>query len=113
MKVFLFLLNALKEPTNINASSEEYLRPSYPSCLSGRKGLRAKGKSVNATLKTDFDASIGKVNIIPQNIGRVLLNLYNNAFYAVQQKQKEVQKRLMIKLRQELLTMAMASLKKL
>ena len=92
MRVFLFLLNALKEPTNINASADEYLRPSYPSCLSGRQGLRAKDKSFNATLKTDFDASIGKVNIIPQDIGRVLLNLYNNAFYTVQQKQKEVSK---------------------
>ncbi|MEO7489620.1 MAG: ATP-binding protein, partial [Ferruginibacter sp.] len=64
-----------KEPTDINALADEYLRLSY-------HGLRAKDKSFNATMKTDFDDSIGKINIIPQDIGRVLLNLYNNAFYA-------------------------------
>ncbi len=64
-----------KEPTNINALADEYLRLSY-------HGLRAKDKSFNATLKTDFDDTIGNINIIPQDIGRVLLNLYNNAFYA-------------------------------
>ncbi|HET7118395.1 MAG TPA: ATP-binding protein, partial [Hanamia sp.] len=52
-------------------------------------GLRAKDKNFNAEMVTDFDESIGKINIIPQDFGRVLLNLYNNAFYAVQQKQKE------------------------
>ncbi len=51
-------------------------------------GLRAKDKDFNATLKTDFDNTIGKVNVIPQDIGRVLLNLYNNAFYAVHEKMK-------------------------
>ena len=51
--------------------------------------LRAKDKSFNATLKTDFDESIGKINIIPQDIGRVLLNLINNAFYAVNEKKKQ------------------------
>ena len=51
-------------------------------------GLRAKDKSFNATLKTDFDESIGNINIIPQDIGRVILNLYNNAFYAVIEKKK-------------------------
>ena len=66
----------VKEPTNINALADEYLRLSY-------HGLRAKDKTFNATMKTDFDNSIGKINIIPQDIGRVLLNLYNNAFYAV------------------------------
>ncbi|HEX4372225.1 MAG TPA: hypothetical protein VHZ50_02870, partial [Puia sp.] len=66
----------VKEPTDINALADEYLRLSY-------HGLRAKDKSFNATMKTDFDISIGKINIIPQDIGRVLLNLYNNAFYAV------------------------------
>ncbi len=45
--------------------------------------LRAKDKSFNANMKTDFDNSIGKINIIPQDIGRVILNLINNAFYAV------------------------------
>jgi len=74
-----------KEPTDLNALADEYLRLSY-------HGLRSKDKSVNAEMKTDFDVSIGKINIIPQDIGRVLLNLYNNAFYAVQQKQKELAK---------------------
>ncbi|MBS1575083.1 MAG: tetratricopeptide repeat protein [Bacteroidetes bacterium] len=70
-----------KELTDINALAEEYLRLSY-------HGIRAKDKSFNANLKTDFDNSIGKVNIIPQDMGRVLLNLYNNAFYAVNEKAK-------------------------
>jgi signal transduction histidine kinase len=70
-----------KVPTNINTLADEYLRLSY-------QGLRAKGQTFNATIKTDFDASIGKISIIPQDIGRVLLNLYNNAFYAVDEKQK-------------------------
>ena len=64
-----------KEPTDINKLADEYLRLAY-------HGFRAKDKSFNATLKTDFDESIGKINIIPQDIGRVLLNLLNNAFYA-------------------------------
>jgi two-component system NtrC family sensor kinase len=68
-----------KEPTDINALCDEYLRLSY-------HGLRAKDKSFNAKLQTDFDATIGKINIVPQDIGRVLLNLFNNAFYAIQQK---------------------------
>jgi len=71
----------VKEPTDINKLADEYLRLSY-------NGLRAKEKDFNATLKTDFDASIGKINIIPQDIGRVLLNLINNAFYAVNERQK-------------------------
>ena len=66
-----------KEPTDINALADEYLRLAY-------HGLRAKDKSFNATMKTDFDPSIGNIKIIPQDIGRVLLNLINNAFYAVQ-----------------------------
>jgi len=74
-----------KEPTDINALCDEYLRLSY-------QGLRAKDKSFNAILKTDFDNSIVNINIIPQDIGRVILNLINNAFYAVQQKQKELAK---------------------
>jgi signal transduction histidine kinase len=65
-----------KELTDINALADEYLRLSY-------HGLRAKDKSFNAEMKIDFDESIGKINIIPQDIGRVLLNLFNNAFYAV------------------------------
>jgi signal transduction histidine kinase len=51
-------------------------------------GLRAKDKSFNATMKTDFDESIGNINIIPQDIGRVILNLLTNAFYGVNEKQK-------------------------
>ena len=68
-----------KEPTDINALADEYLRLSY-------HGLRARDKTFNATLKTDFDESIGKIDIVPQDIGRVLLNLINNAFYAVSEK---------------------------
>ncbi|MEO8117345.1 MAG: ATP-binding protein, partial [Bacteroidota bacterium] len=69
----------VKEPTDINALCDEYLRLSY-------HGLRAKDKSFNAEMKTDFDESIGKINIIPQDIGRVVLNLINNAFYAVNER---------------------------
>ena len=58
----------VKEPTDINALADEYLRLAY-------HGLRAKDKSFNATMKTDFDESIGKINIVPQDIGRVILNL--------------------------------------
>ncbi|MEJ7674902.1 MAG: hypothetical protein WKF59_19940 [Chitinophagaceae bacterium] len=61
--------------------ADEYLRLSY-------HGLRAKDKSFNATIKTDFDKSIEKINIIPQDIGRVVLNLLTNAFYAVDEKKK-------------------------
>ena len=74
--------SGIKEPTDINALAEEYLRLAY-------QGLRAKDKNFNATLKTDFDPSIEKIDIIPQDIGRVLLNLINNAFYAVNEKSKE------------------------
>lgn len=65
-----------KEPTDINRLADEYLRLAY-------HGMRAKDKEFNADLKTEFDEGIGKINIIAQDIGRVLLNLYNNAFYAV------------------------------
>ncbi|MEJ7821304.1 MAG: ATP-binding protein, partial [Chitinophagaceae bacterium] len=68
-----------KEPTDINALADEYLRLSY-------HGLRAKNKDFNVNFKTDFDETIGKIEVIPQDIGRVLLNLYNNAFYAVNEK---------------------------
>ncbi len=71
-----------KEPTDINALADEYLRLSH-------HGMRAKDKNFNATLKTDFDSTIGKINVVPQDIGRVLLNLYNNAFYAVSEKKKQ------------------------
>jgi len=71
-----------KEPTDINALTDEYLRLSY-------HGMKAKDKNFNAEIKTDFDGSIGKINIIPQDIGRVILNLINNAFYAVSEKKKQ------------------------
>jgi signal transduction histidine kinase len=70
-----------KEPTDINALADEYLRLSY-------HGLKAKDKSFNADFKTDFDESIGKIEVVPQDIGRVLLNLYNNAFYSINEKKK-------------------------
>ena len=70
-----------KEPTDLNALADEYFRLSY-------HGLRAKEKSFNATLKTDYDKQLGNVNLIPQDIGRVLLNLFNNAFYAVSEKKR-------------------------
>jgi signal transduction histidine kinase len=73
--------NNAKEPTNINALADEYLRLSY-------HGLRAKDKSFNATMKTDFDETIGKINIIPQDLGRVILNLITNAFYATSERKK-------------------------
>ncbi|MEP7253428.1 MAG: tetratricopeptide repeat protein [Ginsengibacter sp.] len=75
----------LKEPTNINNLADEYLRLSY-------HGLRAKDKSFNASLKTDFDerlsAPSGKIKLVTQDIGRVLLNLFTNAFYAVADKKR-------------------------
>jgi two-component system, NtrC family, sensor kinase len=70
-----------KEPTDINILADEYLRLAY-------HGLRAKDKSFNADLVTHFDETLPKVNMVPQDIGRVLLNLLTNAFYAVQQKRK-------------------------
>jgi len=73
--------SSVKEPTNINAIADEYLRLAY-------HGLRAKDKSFNATMKTDFDETIGNINVIPQDIGRVILNLITNAFYAVTEKKK-------------------------
>ncbi len=71
-----------KEPTDINALADEYLRLAY-------HGLRAKDKSFNATMKTDFDETIGNIHIIPQDIGRVILNLITNAFYVVDEKVKQ------------------------
>lgn len=72
-----------REPTNINALADEYLRLAY-------HGLRAKDKSFNATMKTDFDERIGHIPIIPQDIGRVILNMITNAFYAVTEKKKQL-----------------------
>jgi signal transduction histidine kinase len=72
-----------KEPTDVNALADEYLRLTF-------HGLRAKDKFFNANFKADFDETIGKIKIAPQDIGRVLLNLYNNAFYSVNEKKKEL-----------------------
>ena len=71
--------SGVKEPTDINGLADEYLRLAY-------HGLRAKDKSFNATMKTDFDPAIGKINVIPQDIGRVILNLITNAFYTITEK---------------------------
>ena len=73
--------SGVKEPSNINALADEYLRLAY-------HGLRAKDKEFNATMKTDFDETLGNINIIPQDIGRVILNLITNAFYVVNEKAK-------------------------
>ncbi len=71
-----------RELTDINKLADEYLRLSY-------HGLRAKDKTFNADFKTDFDENLPKIEVIPQDIGRVLLNLINNAFYAVNEKMKQ------------------------
>jgi len=75
----------VKEPTDINALADEYLRLAY-------HGLRAKDKSFNATMETNFDENIDKINIVPQDIGRVILNLITNAFYVVNERKKLNQK---------------------
>ncbi len=72
-----------REMTDINRLADEYLRLSY-------HGLRAKDKTFNSDYKTDFDESLPKINVVPQDIGRVILNLINNAFYAVNEKNKTV-----------------------
>ena len=80
----------IKEPTDINKLADEYLRLAY-------HGLRAKDKSFNASMKTEYDERLsadkdgnGNIKVIPQDIGRVLLNLFNNGFYAVTEKKKQV-----------------------
>ncbi|OUJ76321.1 histidine kinase [Hymenobacter crusticola] len=70
-----------RQPTDLNGLADEYLRLAY-------HGLRAKDKTFNATLNTTFDEAVKEVEVLPQDLGRVLLNLFNNAFYAVQQRQK-------------------------
>lgn len=82
--------SGVKEPTDINALCDEYFRLAY-------HGLRAKDKSFNATMKMDFDTALtsdelgnGKIKIMQQDVGRVVLNLLTNAFYAVHKKQKEL-----------------------
>ncbi|HEY0110915.1 MAG TPA: ATP-binding protein, partial [Fibrella sp.] len=70
----------LREPTDLNALADEYLRLSY-------HGLRAKDKSFNSSFRTELDPTLPLVKVVAQDIARVLLNLFNNAFYAVQQRQ--------------------------
>ncbi len=70
-----------KEETDINELADEYLRLSY-------HGLRAKDKTFNAVFETNLDPKVGKIKVIPQDIGRVVLNILNNAFYAVNEKKK-------------------------
>lgn len=79
-----------KVPTDINALAEEYLRLSY-------QAIRSKNNAFEATIETQFDeslsagqAGIGQINIMPQDIGRVLLNLFNNAFYAVNERSHQL-----------------------
>lgn len=72
-----------KEPTDINKLADEYLRLSY-------QGMRAKDNSFNAAIEKSFDGTVGSINVVPQEIGRVLLNLFNNAFYAVNEKKKQL-----------------------
>jgi signal transduction histidine kinase len=74
--------SGIKEPTNINTLADEYLRLAY-------HGLRAKDKSFNAKIETDFDEDIGQINVVAQDIGRVVLNLITNAFYTVKEKKQE------------------------
>lgn len=73
--------SGVKQPTDINALADEYLRLAY-------HGLRAKDKSFNATMVTDFDPKLAPINVVTQDIGRVVLNLLINAFYAVNEKAK-------------------------
>jgi len=71
-----------KEPVDLNTLVDEYLRLAY-------HGMRARDKSFNATLNTDYDKRIGEITLVPQDIGRVLLNLLTNAFYAVNEKKEQ------------------------
>ncbi|WP_229755116.1 sensor histidine kinase [Hymenobacter cavernae] len=71
-----------RQATDLNDLADEYLRLAY-------HGLRAKDKTFNATLSTSFDEKVGQIEVLPQDLGRVLLNLFSNAFYAVQQRQKQ------------------------
>jgi two-component system, NtrC family, sensor kinase len=75
--------SGMKELTDINKLADEYLRLAY-------HGLRAKDKTFNALMKTDYDQTIGNISIVPQDIGRVILNLITNAFYVVTEKKKQI-----------------------
>lgn len=75
-----------KEPTDLNALIDEFLRLSY-------HGFRAKDKSFNATIKTDYDKTLSPVNVVAQDIGRVILNIFTNAFYAISEKKEKKEKK--------------------
>ncbi|WP_074223726.1 ATP-binding protein [Algoriphagus halophilus] len=75
--------NGQKDPTDINALADEYLRLSY-------HGLRAKDKSFNANMETDFDPTLPKINVVAQDVGRVILNLITNAFHAASEKKQKL-----------------------
>jgi signal transduction histidine kinase len=81
-----------KSLTDINALCDEYIRLAYHACLSGRQGLRAKDKSFNAEYTLDLDPSLPNIMVIPQDISRVILNIINNAFFAVRDVQKPLVK---------------------
>jgi two-component system NtrC family sensor kinase len=70
-----------KEVTDLNLLVDKYLHVSY-------SGMQAKDKTFDVKLVTDFDESIGKIEVVQQDIGQVLLNLYNNAFYAMGEKKR-------------------------
>jgi len=70
-----------KESTDLNALVSQYLKLSYES-------IRSKDKSFQCEIKTDFDTTVGEVNLIPQDFGRLLLNIFNNAFYTMAEKSK-------------------------
>ncbi|MDH5381278.1 MAG: hypothetical protein OEW75_10525 [Cyclobacteriaceae bacterium] len=72
--------NNVQEPTDINALCDEYLRLAY-------HGLRAKDKSFNAEMVTELGENVGTINAVPQDVGRVLLNLITNAFHAAKELQ--------------------------
>lgn len=74
--------NGIKEPTDLNVLADEYLRLAY-------HGLRAKDKTFNATMNTEFEKDLEKIEVIPQDLGRVILNLITNAFYVVAEKKKQ------------------------
>ena len=74
--------NGVKEPTDLNILADEYLRLAY-------HGLRAKDKTFNATMNTDFEKDLEKIEVIPQDLGRVILNLITNAFYVVAEKKRQ------------------------
>jgi two-component system NtrC family sensor kinase len=92
-----------KEPTDLAALADEYLKLAY-------HGLRAKDKDFNVTLETDFAPDLPKVNVVPQDIGRVLLNLYNNAFHAVQERGKQGEIGYLPKVRVEIKSVANSQL---